>query len=68
MANEIPENTNKEAVANEEDSVKDSERLKSILRNGVQIVVVDESKRESPQKIVSSDLIGENEQIQLVNG
>ncbi|CAK5074770.1 unnamed protein product [Meloidogyne enterolobii] len=60
--------TENEQVANEENT--EPSKLKSILRNGVQIVVVDESSakdRESPQK-VPFELTVEDEQNQLING
>uniref|UniRef100_A0A915MCA6 Major facilitator superfamily (MFS) profile domain-containing protein n=1 Tax=Meloidogyne javanica TaxID=6303 RepID=A0A915MCA6_MELJA len=66
MANEMP--TENEQVANEENT--EPSKLKSILRNGVQIVVVDESSakdRESPQK-VPFELTVEDDQNQLING
>nr|CAD2158494.1 unnamed protein product [Meloidogyne enterolobii] len=60
--------TENEQVANEENT--EPSKLKSILRNGVQIVVVDESSakdRESPQK-VPFELTVEDDQNQLING
>lgn len=67
MANEMPIENNE--VVNEENA--ELNKLKSILRNGVQIVVVDDSSskdaRESPQK-VPFELTVENEQNQLING
>uniref|UniRef100_A0A914LXD9 Major facilitator superfamily (MFS) profile domain-containing protein n=1 Tax=Meloidogyne incognita TaxID=6306 RepID=A0A914LXD9_MELIC len=60
--------TENEQVTNEENT--EPSKLKSILRNGVQIVVVDESSakdRESPQK-VPFELTVEDVQNQLING